>query len=158
MTRTDLLTNRTMFPIGRIALDIEHLLVWKLYYRLKELPRPPSIHGCINDCLYLRATPPWAGGRRNATRQEEEEEMIESEIIQARAEADEANDKMAQQVECLLAEHPWMSWADDGSPIFRVEKCVTDDWRDVVTLWDAPTTQHRWKFPYPTLSKRTASN
>merc|ERR1712197_58674 len=51
MTRTDLLTNRTMFLIGRIALDIEHLLVWKLYYRLKELPRPPSIHGCINDCL-----------------------------------------------------------------------------------------------------------
>ena len=51
--------------------------------------------------------------------------MIESEIIQASKEADEASDKMAQQVECLLAEHPWWPWEGDGSPIFRIEKYVT---------------------------------
>ncbi len=58
MTRTDMLTKRTMFLIGRIPLDMEHYLLWKLHYRLKQIPRAPSVHGCINDCLYLRATPP----------------------------------------------------------------------------------------------------
>ena len=58
MTRTDMLTNRTMLLIGRIPLDMEHYLLWKLHYRLKQIPRAPSVHGCINDCLYLRATPP----------------------------------------------------------------------------------------------------
>ena len=54
MTRTDTLTNRTMFLIGRIALDKEHLILWQLLYQLKQIPRAPTVHGCINDCLYLR--------------------------------------------------------------------------------------------------------
>ena len=54
MTRTDMLTNRTMFLIGRIALDKEHLHLWQLIFRLKQIPRAPTVHGCVNDCLYLR--------------------------------------------------------------------------------------------------------
>ena len=54
MTRTDMLTNRTMFLVGRIALDKEHLHLWQLIFRLKQIPRAPTLHGCINDCLYLR--------------------------------------------------------------------------------------------------------
>ena len=54
MTRTDMLTNRTMFLIGRIALDKEHLLLWQLLYRLKQIPRAPTVHGCTNGWLYVR--------------------------------------------------------------------------------------------------------
>ena len=53
-TRTETLCNRTMFLIGRIPLDGEHLLIWQLYRQLKTLPRAPSIHGCINDCLFVK--------------------------------------------------------------------------------------------------------
>ena len=98
---------------------------------------------------------PIPAGRISATCQDD---MIQDEIIQASMEADKANDKMAQQVECLLAEHPWLSWEDDGSPMFRVEKHVTKDGRDVVALGPAPATPHRWKFAHPELSKWTASN
>ena len=56
MSRTDTLTNRTMFLIGRIALDKEHLLLWQLLYRLKQIPHAPTVHGCVNDCFYLRPT------------------------------------------------------------------------------------------------------
>ena len=139
MTRTDLLTNRTLFLIGRIALDVEHLLLFKLYYRLKQLPRPPSIHGSINDCLYLRATPPWASGVLTKTPKNEkcQDAFLPQEggqMIETSMEADEANDKMAQQVEDLLAEHPRLSWDDDGSPMFRVEKHVTTYGHGVVAL------------------------
>ena len=72
-------------------------------------------------------------------------------------EADEANDKMVQQVKCLLAEHPWLSWEDDGSPMFRVEKHVAKDGRGVVTLQPAPATPRGWNFAHPKLSKWTAS-
>ena len=78
-------------------------------------------------------------------------------MIETSMEADDANDKMAQQVEGLLAEHPWLSWGDDGSPMFRVEKYVAKDGRNVVALGPAPTTPHRWKFAHPKLSKWTAS-
>ena len=54
MTRTDTLTNRNMFLIGRIALDKEHLHLFQLINRLKQLPRTPTLHGCVNDCLYIR--------------------------------------------------------------------------------------------------------
>jgi hypothetical protein len=54
MIRTETLCNRTMFLIGRIPLDGEHLLIWQLYRQLKTLPRAPSIHGCINDCLFVK--------------------------------------------------------------------------------------------------------
>ena len=54
MTRTETMCNRTMFLIGRIPLDGEHLLIWQLYRQLKTLPRAPSIHGCINDCLFVK--------------------------------------------------------------------------------------------------------
>ena len=53
MTRTETMCNRTMFLIGRIPLDGEHLLIWQLYRQLKTLPRAPSIHGYINDCLFV---------------------------------------------------------------------------------------------------------
>ena len=54
MTRTETLCNRTMFLIGRIPLDVEHLLIWQLYKQLKSIPRAPTIHGCINDCLFVK--------------------------------------------------------------------------------------------------------
>ena len=54
MTRTDTLTNRNMFLIGRIALDKEHLHLFQLIYQLKHMPRTPTLHGCVNDCLYIR--------------------------------------------------------------------------------------------------------
>ena len=54
MTRTVMLTGRTMFSVGRIALDKEHLLIWELLYRLKHIPRAPTVHGCTSDCLCLR--------------------------------------------------------------------------------------------------------
>ena len=54
MSRTELLSNRTMYLIGRMPLDGEHHLIWRLYTNLKqELPRPIKVHGCINDCLFL---------------------------------------------------------------------------------------------------------
>ena len=67
-------------------------------------------------------------------------------------EADKANDEMAQRVERLLAEHHWLSWSDDGSPIFKVEKDKMKDGREVVTLGPAPETPFRWKFVQPKLS------
>ena len=54
MTRTETLCNRTMFLIGRIPLDTEHLLIWQLYRQFKTLPRELSIPGCINDCLFVK--------------------------------------------------------------------------------------------------------
>ena len=53
MMRDEVLTNKTMFPIGRIALDLEHLRMFEMLQVLKKLPKPPSIHGCINDCFML---------------------------------------------------------------------------------------------------------
>jgi hypothetical protein len=77
MTRTETLCNRTMFLIGRIPLDMEHLLIWQLYRQLKTLPREPSIHGCIDDCLLVkgetqeeleevRTTPKWTTLQRSS--------------------------------------------------------------------------------------------
>ena len=54
MTRTDTLTNRNMFLIGRIALDKEHLHLWQLIYQLRHMSRAPTLHGRVNDCLYIR--------------------------------------------------------------------------------------------------------
>ena len=118
MTRTDMLTNRTMFLIGRIPLDMGHYLLWKLHYRLRQIPRAPSAHGCIKDCLYLRATPPHKCQCYLCTYGEGPCEKTNQKVI----EADEANDEMAQRVESLLAEHHWLSWSTDGSPIFKVER------------------------------------
>jgi len=53
MCRTETLCNRTMFLIGRLALDAEHLLIWRLYRFLCLIPRPIAFHGCINDCLLI---------------------------------------------------------------------------------------------------------
>ena len=33
---------------------MEHFLIWQLYRQLKTLPRELSIHGCINDCLFVK--------------------------------------------------------------------------------------------------------
>ena len=52
-SHTDMLTHRTMILIGRITLGNAHLLLWQLLYRLKQIPRAPTVHRCINDCLYV---------------------------------------------------------------------------------------------------------
>ena len=54
MMRSEVLTNKTMFPIGRIALDLEHLRMFEMLQVFKKLPQQPSIHGCINDCFMLK--------------------------------------------------------------------------------------------------------
>ena len=51
MKRTEVLNNRTMYLIGRIPLDIEHLLMYRGYQALQKLPI--TIHGCINDCFFV---------------------------------------------------------------------------------------------------------
>ena len=153
MSRTDMLTNRTMYPIGRIPLDIEHLLRWRLHYRLKQIPRPPSVHGCINDCLFLQAMPP----HRCMCSLCEAGEGPCDEMNQKSVERDEANDGMTLRVESLLAEHNWLSWNDDASPIFKVEKHETKKGDQVGTLGPAPGTPFRWKFQRPALSAWTAS-
>ena len=60
MSRTELLKNRTMFLIGRIALDMEHWMIWRLHSQIKQMNRAKqtaTVHGCSNDCLYLRPVP-----------------------------------------------------------------------------------------------------
>ena len=98
MTRTDLLTNRTMFLIGRIALDKEHLVLYKLFYSLKQIPQAPTIHGCTNDCLYLRPA-------------------VEDQVDGVLAE-----DHLAKQIEDMIATHARLRFGKDGTPIVRVEK------------------------------------
>ena len=100
MTRTDMLTNRNMFLIGRIALDKEHYVLWKLLCCLKQIPRAPTVHRCTNDCLYLRPAP-----------------ALEEEVDGMPAE-----DKLAKQVEDLIAKHDRLRFCKDDTPIFRVEK------------------------------------
>jgi hypothetical protein len=151
MTRTDMLANRTMCLIGRIPLDMEHLLLWKLHYRLKQIPRPPSVHGCINDCLYLRATPPHKCQCDLRTSDDPCDDPCD-EIAQQRIEAEKANDEMAQRVESLLTEHHWLSWGTDGSPIFKIEKAKLKDGSELVVLADAPETKWTWKAARPKLS------
>ena len=53
MTRKEILTNKTMYPIGSVALDLEHLHMFKMLRVLQHLPTPPTIHGCINDCFFV---------------------------------------------------------------------------------------------------------
>ena len=99
MSRTELLKNRTMFLIGRIALDMEHWMIWWLHFQIKKMNRAEqfaTVHGCINDCLYLRPVP--SG-----------ECVTETGV-----------ETLAQRVQVLLdsdaLKHP------DGSPIFKTEK------------------------------------
>ena len=28
--------------------------MWQLVFRLQQIPCAPTVHGCVNDCLYLR--------------------------------------------------------------------------------------------------------
>jgi hypothetical protein len=53
MMRDQVLGNKTMFPIGRIALDLEHLRMFEMLQIIRQLPVPPAIYGCINDCFIL---------------------------------------------------------------------------------------------------------
>ena len=136
MTRTDMLTNRTMFLSGRIALDKEHLVLCKLLYCLKRIPQAPTVHGCTNDCLYLRPAP-----------------ALEEEVDGMPAE-----DKLAKQVEDLIAKHERLRFCKDGTPMFRVEKEKSaTEVEDVLILSDAPEVRHRWKFPRPKLSRWSAN-
>jgi hypothetical protein len=53
MMRDQVLGNKTMFPIGRIALDLEHLRMFEMLQILQKMKIPPAIYGCINDCFIL---------------------------------------------------------------------------------------------------------
>ena len=53
MSRSETLTNRTMFLIGRMALDAEHCFLWQLHKRMSTIFPPMRFHGCINDCLFV---------------------------------------------------------------------------------------------------------
>ena len=99
MSRTSLLKNHTMFLIGRIALDMEHYMIWRLHSGIKKMNRAKptaTVHGCINDCLYLRPVP--------------SAEFVTETDVEA----------LAQQVQFLLdtdeLKHP------DGSPMFKNKK------------------------------------
>ena len=122
----------------------------KLHYRLKQIPRPPSVHGCVNDCLCLRATPPHKCqcdlcSTSGAAASGDPCDEMKQKII----EADKANDELAQRVESLLAEHHWLSWSTDGSPIFKVEKDKMKNGHEIVKLGPAPEWPYRWHFARP---------
>ena len=53
MMRNEILGNKTMFPIGRIALDSEHLRRFEMLQIIMPLQNPPAIYGCINDCFIV---------------------------------------------------------------------------------------------------------
>ena len=53
MCRSETLTNRTMFLIGRMALDAEHVFVWQLHRSMVARFPAMKFHGCINDCLFV---------------------------------------------------------------------------------------------------------
>ena len=53
MCRSETLTNRTMFLIGRMALDAEHCFVWQLHRTMAARFPAMKFHGCINDCLFV---------------------------------------------------------------------------------------------------------
>ena len=57
MCRSETLTNRTMFLIGRMALDAEHLFVWKLHKRMSTIFPAMRFHGCVKDCLFVTGVP-----------------------------------------------------------------------------------------------------
>ena len=46
-----------MFLIGRMALDAEHLFVWKLHKRMSTIFPTMRFHGCVNDCLFVTGVP-----------------------------------------------------------------------------------------------------
>jgi hypothetical protein len=50
-SRIEIISNQSMFAIGRIPLDIEHLQVFRLMRALKYAPH--TIHGAVNDCLRI---------------------------------------------------------------------------------------------------------
>ena len=59
MSQTDLLS-RAMSLTGRVALDMECWMIWRLQSEVKEMNRTnqtATVHVCINDCLYLCPVP-----------------------------------------------------------------------------------------------------
>ena len=59
MSKTETLCNRTMFLIGRIPLDMEHGLMYRLRCLLRESPlHNMRIHGAINDCFFVDTDEP----------------------------------------------------------------------------------------------------
>ena len=57
MCRSETLINRTMFLIGRIALDAEHVFLYKPHKRMSTIFPAMCFHGCINDCLFVSKVP-----------------------------------------------------------------------------------------------------
>ena len=68
-----------------------------------------------------------------------------------------AEDRLAKQIENLIATHERLRFCKDGTPIFRVEKEKSaTEAEDVLILSDAPEVKHWWKFPRPKLSRWSA--
>jgi hypothetical protein len=53
-SRTEILTNRTMYLIGLQALNAEHVFMGKAVYQTRTLPAQIQIKGAIVDCLLLK--------------------------------------------------------------------------------------------------------
>lgn len=136
MTRTDMLTNRTMFLIGRIALDKEHLHLWQLIFRLKQIPRAPTLHGCINDCLYLRPV-------------KENEEKLADKITNLIAEHVWLRFKNGDPKFKLERTKEVVHFDETGRASIRI-----DD-EEHLFLCDAPENKHTWKYAAPKPSRWT---
>jgi len=54
MCRKETLSNRTMFLIGRAALDYEQVLVFKMWHITSTVLPKVSVHGAINDCILVK--------------------------------------------------------------------------------------------------------
>ena len=134
MTRTDMLTNRTMFLIGRIALDKEHLLLWQLLYRLKQIPRAPTVHGCINDCLYLRPV-------------EENEEELADRITNLIAEHEWLRFQNGEPKFKLEKSKELVHFDETGHASIQIADV------EQVVLFDAPDNKHTWKYAAPKPSR-----
>jgi len=53
MCRKGTLSNRTMFLIGRAALDYEQVLVWQMWIAMTIAFPRMRVRGCINDCVLV---------------------------------------------------------------------------------------------------------
>ena len=100
MCRSETLTNRTMFLIGRMALDAEHSFLWQLHKRMSTIFPPMLFHGCINDCLFVTG--------------------VEHEQIEYALEHDCKPDEAAP------AEKAYYLFWPDGSPRFQVKERLTE--------------------------------
>ena len=101
-------------------------MIWRLHSQIEKMnqaKQTATVHGCINDCLYLRPVP----SGDFAT--------------------DADVEMLAQQVQVLL-DSDELKYYDD-SPMFKIERTKHDE----IALADAPEVTWRWNFPRPKLSR-----